>query len=760
MNGYAFLSLVNEDGSLQEQQGRKNAVMALGVDRFLYYMFTGSNHYSDHLTTSSGNYGEGYISICPFTELNTEDFRQADGFMGYTETLGRASNLSTSYYKRYAEKTWATGDVIGNFKSLTLAVNDYGYARPLMAVRPFNFSSVGRTWGHAPVDTSVRVPYLLYDSGYTGESEGKAVFGGTPSCTEADCNKFFAVLTQGGVTGQSAYKVLAAPMYPKQLSFYNYYRKELTAFPGFYVKPYQSRLRYRARDGVVWAYNYWSYSSKVTYVGALYAYDTKRGINNGLAQTHYRPEVTASARYDMNGVAIEEGGRSAWCTLTPVSQGDAYQPVVLHATINTASGNLLHERYSTQDILTSSGLTQTTPEYYDFSSPMICPLTGDLFIWTSDEKEHTGLYRRNTTTGQWARLPNTQDKRPCFALSTIDSRGYIYWVVAATGELIKYNTVTNLIEATYSTSSTPALAFPITDSSYMSTRGDLLCVDLQDNLWIAHNTDNAGVSCLSADGTTLINYNTSAAANSFFNRDAPGLPSNLKIVALACDPFGRMLALPANYASIGVFEAGQWFSWHYGGDSAILDITPFEYGILLTRTTHQTAYAYYFEHVPYPLVSYGWDGSQWVMGHSGSKPTHATEEDVVDGLTLRFEADKSYIEGEWFSTVAGTGIVKDNLQTLTVRYNWYAANLIYTENETMTAAEGLSLACAQDPAFLICERDELVSWSATLDGIPITLQTTTPSTSGQVYVSTGGSLTFHAEDLGKTFSISYYWLKE
>jgi hypothetical protein len=60
--------------------------------------------------------------------------------------------------------------------------------------------------------------------------------------------------------------------------------------------------------------------------------------------------------------------------------------------------------------------------------------------------------------------------------------------------------------------------------------------------------------------------------------------------------------------------------------------------------------------------SWGWNGSEWELGHSGSKPTHAASEPLLDGLSISFDdndGDDDFIAGEYYDCYVYDGILAD-----------------------------------------------------------------------------------------------------
>ena len=69
---------------------------------------------------------------------------------------------------------------------------------------------------------------------------------------------------------------------------------------------------------------------------------------------------------------------------------------------------------------------------------------------------------------------------------------------------------------------------------------------------------------------------------------------------------------------------------------------------------------------------YGWDGSNWVLGSTSGRPTHAAAQQisVLNNMSLSFTnggSGTSFVANEWFITVIGLGISKDNGTSYTYR---------------------------------------------------------------------------------------------
>lgn len=60
---------------------------------------------------------------------------------------------------------------------------------------------------------------------------------------------------------------------------------------------------------------------------------------------------------------------------------------------------------------------------------------------------------------------------------------------------------------------------------------------------------------------------------------------------------------------------------------------------------------------------YGWNGTAWELNHVGSKPTHATDEPLINGITMRFQngvSGTSFVQDEYYTFGVCNGILKDN----------------------------------------------------------------------------------------------------
>ncbi len=74
--------------------------------------------------------------------------------------------------------------------------------------------------------------------------------------------------------------------------------------------------------------------------------------------------------------------------------------------------------------------------------------------------------------------------------------------------------------------------------------------------------------------------------------------------------------------------------------------------------------------------TYGWDtlSSSWVLGEPNSKTCHSTPDDLIDGITIRFNNGGSaphFTNTNQFMFVIGDGIMKDNATLYNFKYTYY-----------------------------------------------------------------------------------------
>jgi hypothetical protein len=104
-------------------------------------------------------------------------------------------------------------------------------------------------------------------------------------------------------------------------------------------------------------------------------------------------------------------------------------------------------------------------------------------------------------------------------------------------------------------------------------------------------------------------------------------------------------------------------------------------------------------------VHYGWDGSNWVIGNSGSRVTHADSKYIPHNISLGFNDAplpyRSFRTLDYYSFyVHPSGWLKDNLEELTLYDSIYCWNTHYEENEPHTITDStITLDATLDPNF-------------------------------------------------------------
>ncbi len=71
---------------------------------------------------------------------------------------------------------------------------------------------------------------------------------------------------------------------------------------------------------------------------------------------------------------------------------------------------------------------------------------------------------------------------------------------------------------------------------------------------------------------------------------------------------------------------------------------------------------------------YGWNGSEWELGHQGTKPTHSTLEPIIDGLSISFDdnnGDSLFYETDYYTVGVVDGIWLDGFTTFDYYFELY-----------------------------------------------------------------------------------------
>ena len=175
----------------------------------------------------------------------------------------------------------------------------------------------------------------------------------------------------------------------------------------------------------------------------------------------------------------------------------------------------------------------------------------------------------------------------------------------------------------------------------------------------------------------------SIAGTSYFIKDSiiSTIPSGTAITAAS--PYVEFALRNGNTSAINTIEnnvtnavgmlsrplvylpnSNLFFTYEYFGtnNGESYGVTPF-----MLPPTH-TKYAAYKDAF---WKKYGWDGSVFVLGNTNGRPVHSTTEvlPMLNNMGVSFTdgAGTSFVSGEWFITVIGLGVSKDNGTSFTHR---------------------------------------------------------------------------------------------
>lgn len=73
--------------------------------------------------------------------------------------------------------------------------------------------------------------------------------------------------------------------------------------------------------------------------------------------------------------------------------------------------------------------------------------------------------------------------------------------------------------------------------------------------------------------------------------------------------------------------------------------------------------------------NYGWNGSNWELNHAGAKPTHDTEQPLLNGLTVKFQHGPNapqFFATDYYTQAMCHGLLKDNATTVYHDSAWYS----------------------------------------------------------------------------------------
>ncbi len=174
----------------------------------------------------------------------------------------------------------------------------------------------------------------------------------------------------------------------------------------------------------------------------------------------------------------------------------------------------------------------------------------------------------------------------------------------------------------------------------------------------------------------------------------------------------------------------------------------------------------------YGWEEWGWDGSTWVEGHSGSKLTHSGSQAILDGLSVRFEngsAGTAFTTTDFYTVPVCYGVLGDNARYVDSFITITASSVTYQSNiGSLTVPSSppysLPLPASTNSNFAGLIGSDVNAISVSLNGTPVPnsnllFNGATPPEGGLIsFNNTTGTAFFHPSDAGKTFSGYYSYL--
>jgi hypothetical protein len=165
-------------------------------------------------------------------------------------------------------------------------------------------------------------------------------------------------------------------------------------------------------------------------------------------------------------------------------------------------------------------------------------------------------------------------------------------------------------------------------------------------------------------------------------------------------------------------------------------------------------------------VSYGWDGTNWVVGNTNSKTTHLAAETLLNGLTIRFEDGATaphFINTEIFTQSVNYGLLKDNATSIDIRTAWYSKAIHNDTIAPTTIATTVTLPANSNPVFRKVDTDTNSPHRIFIDGTLVTtlwLNGTAPAPGEASFPALGSAvLSFNVADTGKILTGNYVWIE-
>ena len=174
----------------------------------------------------------------------------------------------------------------------------------------------------------------------------------------------------------------------------------------------------------------------------------------------------------------------------------------------------------------------------------------------------------------------------------------------------------------------------------------------------------------------------------------------------------------------------------------------------------------------YCWQDYGWDGSQWLLNHSGAKTTHADPQALANGLTIKFmNGDNAphFIGTDFYTQGICYGLWKSNADTFFYSSAYYtkpaAFRVPLPANFTIptTAPYQLYIPESQQPGFVTVDIDSPELNQFSINGVAIaTLYTsgTTPPAINEIRLSANGLMQFNAANAGGVVTGYFAYVKD
>lgn len=83
-------------------------------------------------------------------------------------------------------------------------------------------------------------------------------------------------------------------------------------------------------------------------------------------------------------------------------------------------------------------------------------------------------------------------------------------------------------------------------------------------------------------------------------------------------------------------------------------------------------------------TEYGWNGSAWIAGYSGSKTTHTTSQPLLNGLSIAFSAGtngSNFVSGNYYKFGLCNGLLKDNATRAGIKTSFYSRHAFHDVTE-------------------------------------------------------------------------------